>query len=145
MALKRASLFLNNDRQFNRKSISVSEIDLEQAREVTQLTLDDLINEGVDVARPEIRSDCPPYRPCPFVGCKYHLYLDVSRTGSLKFNFFDMEPWEIPSTCCLDVADKAQNGMTLEEVGTLMGLTRERVRQIEYSAILKLRELKEFQ
>jgi hypothetical protein len=145
MAMKKASLFLNNDRHFNRKSISVSEIDLAKAREVTRLTLADLVREGVDVERPGNRSQCPPYRPCPFVGCKYHLYLDVSRTGSLKFNFFELEPWEIPDTCSMDVADKSNEGLTLEEVGVLMGLTRERVRQIEYNAILKLRELKEYQ
>ena len=31
-------------------------------------------------------------RPCPYVSCKYHLYLDVQhRTGAIKLNFPDIE------------------------------------------------------
>lgn len=32
------------------------------------------------------------------------------------------------------------HGMTLEEIGAAMGITRERVRQIETSALMKLRQ-----
>lgn len=39
-------------------------------------------------------------------------------------------------SCALDVAESGE--MTLEEVGALMNLTRERIRQIEKSALRKL-------
>jgi hypothetical protein len=69
-------------------------------------------------------------RPCPWVSCKHHLYLDVNaETGSIKFNFPDLEPWELQHTCSLDVAERG--GATLEEVGEIMNLTRERIRQVE--------------
>jgi len=42
-------------------------------------------------------------------------------------------------TCALDVADAAgPEGETLEKVGELLNLTRERVRQLEVFAIKKL-------
>jgi hypothetical protein len=78
-------------------------------------------------------------RPCPWVSCKHHLYLDVNdRTGSIKHNFPDTEVWELPETCALDVADRG--GTTLEDVGVHINVTRERVRQIEGKALRKLRE-----
>jgi hypothetical protein len=94
-----------------------------------------------DVERPATRADCKDMpRPCPFVSCKYHLYLDVNpETGSIKLNFPDLEVWEMKDTCALDVADK--NGITLEEVGEIMNLTRERIRQVEVRGLLKLKML----
>lgn len=78
-------------------------------------------------------------RPCPFVSCQHHLYLDVNpETGSLKINFLDREPWELADTCSLDVAER--DGLTLEEVGEILNLTRERIRQIEVSALHALRD-----
>lgn len=69
-------------------------------------------------------------RPCPYAGCQYHLYLDVSLdTGSIKLNFPDLEVWEMGESCALDIADRG--GMTLEDVGQIMNLTRERIRQLE--------------
>lgn len=77
-------------------------------------------------------------RSCAFVSCKHHLYLDVDpNTGSIKLNFPDLEPWEIAESCALDVADRA--GITLEEVGEIMNLTRERIRQIEVRGLLKIK------
>lgn len=77
-------------------------------------------------------------RPCPFVSCTHHLYLDVNpETGSLKINYPGKEPWEIEESCSLDVAER--DGMTLEEVGAILNLTRERIRQIEVRGLLKLR------
>jgi hypothetical protein len=58
--------------------------------------------------------------------------------GSLKLNFPDLEVWELPETCSLDVADRG--GMTLEEVGEIMNLTRERIRQVEVRGLYKLKE-----
>jgi hypothetical protein len=98
---------------------------------------------NAEYARPQTREDCLPggcneARPCPFVRCKYHLYLDVNeRTGSIKMNFPDLEVQELPETCALDVADRG--GVTLEDVGELNNKTRERIRQIEVRAIAKIR------
>lgn len=96
----------------------------------------------VDEPRPTTRSDCEhginDERPCPWVACKHHLYLDINaETGSIKFNFPDLEVEDLKETCALDVA--ARGGITLEEVGEIMNLTRERVRQLEVRALLKIK------
>src|SRR4051812_45349016 len=93
----------------------------------------------LDATRPKTRGDCAEgERPCPYVSCKYNLYVDVNpRTGSVKMNFPDKELWELSETCALDVADRA--GITLEEVGVIMNLTRERVRPLEMRGLSKLR------
>jgi hypothetical protein len=92
-----------------------------------------------DAERPRTRSECrDAMRPCPWVACKHHLYLDINpRTGSIKINFPDLEPWELEHTCALDVADAG--GLTLDEIGQITNLTRERVRQLEVRGLLTLR------
>ena len=55
-----------------------------------------------------------------------------ARTGAIKLNFPDLEVWEMNETCALDVADRG--GTTLEDVGAIMNLTRERIRQVEVKA-----------
>jgi hypothetical protein len=68
--------------------------------------------------------------------------LDVSaKTGAIKLNFPDLEVWEMTETCALDIADKG--GTTLEEVGAIMNLTRERIRQVEVKGLAKLEALKD--
>ena len=94
--------------------------------------------EIISYDRPRTRSECGVGpRPCLFVACKYHLYLDVNpETGSIKVNFPDREPWELEQTCSLDIAERG--GVTLEEVGEILNLTRERVRQVEVSGLTKM-------
>jgi hypothetical protein len=101
-------------------------------------TVDEDLVSIDDIKRPATRGECADgERPCPFVSCKYHLFLDVNpRTGSIKINFPDLEPDEIQETCALDVADG--DGRSLETIGELLNLTRERIRQIEIVARLKL-------
>jgi hypothetical protein len=96
-----------------------------------------------DIAKPKERAECGNgERPCPFVSCKHHLYLDVSaKTGAIKLNFPDLEVWEMTETCALDVADRG--GTTLEEVGAIMNLTRERIRQVEVKGLAKLQALRD--
>lgn len=88
--------------------------------------------------RPKHRGHCfDGPRPCPWVSCKFHLYLDVNpETGTIKLNFPDLEPWEMRESCALDVADRG--GITLEEVGEILNLTRERIRQVEVFGLEKL-------
>ncbi|MBW2730987.1 MAG: DNA-binding protein [Deltaproteobacteria bacterium] len=90
-------------------------------------------------SKPESRAECKcGVRPCPYVSCKHHLYLDVNPdTGSIKLNFPHLEVWEMEETCSIDVAERG--GITLEEVGEIMNLTRERIRQVEVRGLLKLK------
>lgn len=92
----------------------------------------------VDDSRPKTRAECAGgERPCLYVSCKYHLYLDVNPSGSLKLNFPDKEPGDMVESCALDVADRG--GATLEEVGALTNVIRERVRQVEDQALERMR------
>lgn len=103
------------------------------------------IQEGISLIdemwyeRPKTRADCAEgIRPCPFVSCKYHLYLDVKdETQSIKLNFPHLEVWEMEHSCALDVSE--QGGLTLEEVGHILNLTRERVRQVEVGGLDRLK------
>lgn len=77
--------------------------------------------EPLDTPRPSTRSECKDGpRPCPYVSCRHHLYLDVNpHNGSIKFNFPDKEVWELEQTCSLDVAE--EGGVELHVVGDLVG------------------------
>ncbi len=96
------------------------------------------LTEYMDYRRPRTRVECVDgVRPCPYVSCKHHLYLDVNpNTGSIKINFPDLEVWEMMDSCALDIAERG--GITLEEVGSIMNLTRERIRQVEVNGLEKL-------
>jgi hypothetical protein len=98
-----------------------------------------LLTEEEEAERPRTREDCKTGpRPCPWVTCQHHLYLDVDPlTGSLKLNFPHLEVWEMAETCSLDVADRG--GITLEEVGAILNLTRERIRQVEVRGLTRLK------
>lgn len=91
------------------------------------------------IVRPKTRAECrEEARPCPWAACRFHLYLDVNpETGSIKINFPDRELEDLEDTCSLDVAERG--GITLEEVGIIMNLTRERVRQVEVRGLIKLK------
>jgi len=91
--------------------------------------------------KPKTRAQCiDGPRPCPYVSCKHHLFLDISsKTGAIKMNFPDLDLWEMGESCALDVADRG--GTTLEDVGAIMNLTRERIRQVEVRALAKLEAL----
>lgn len=106
--------------------------EMEEGRRLRRLPL---------VARPKTRADCENVqRPCPWVSCRYHLYLDVNHdTRALKLNFPHLTPDQMPpnESCALDVADRG--GVTLEETGRLANVTLERARQLEEMALRELR------
>jgi hypothetical protein len=106
-----------------------------------ELEIGRLLFPETDYWRPHSRAECAEGpRPCPFVSCKHHLFIDVSpRTGAIKLNFPDLEVWDLGESCALDVADRG--GTTLEDVGAIMNLTRERIRQVEVKALAKLEAL----
>ncbi|HTJ17793.1 MAG TPA: sigma factor-like helix-turn-helix DNA-binding protein [Steroidobacteraceae bacterium] len=94
-------------------------------------------------SKPRLRSECVDgARPCPFVSCRYHLFLDVTRNGGLTLNYPDLEPDQLLESCCLDVADRG--GATLEIVGEVLNLTRERARQLEEILLERLRKSEAF-
>jgi hypothetical protein len=96
-----------------------------------------LLREYGGHKRPKTRGECGTARPCPFVSCKYHLYLDVNpETGAVKLNHPGKEVCELTESCALDLAER---GVTLEEAGAAVGVTRERARQIEAAGLAKLR------
>lgn len=97
---------------------SVSAADLELAR----------------AARPVTRGDCEDAdRPCPWLGCRHHLGLEVAiQHGAItSLSYRDLEP--TAETCALDVAKRPR---TLDEIADLLGVSRERVRQIEVEAMI---------
>ena len=108
-----------------------------------ELEIGKLLYPETDYYKPKTRAECAEGpRPCPYVSCKHHLFIDVSpRTGAIKLNFPDLEVWELGESCALDVADRG--GTTLEDVGAIMNLTRERIRQVEVKALAKLEALRD--
>ena len=104
------------------------------------LTIDLGTERGFGHRRPQTRKGCQQVpRPCPYVGCKYNLYLDVNpATGTIKLNFPQLEPHEMRESCALDLAE--QGGLNKKEVGKVLNLSRERIRQIQDEAVGKLRD-----
>lgn len=125
-----------NKRDLRSRTISVKRMTRRE------LEIGKLLYPETDYWKPKTRRDCKGFaRPCPFVSCHHHLYVDVSpRTGAIKLNYPDLEVWELSESCSLDIAD--HGGTTLEDVGAIMNLTRERVRQVELKVLAKLEALK---
>ena len=87
---------------------------------------------------PTTRGECKHGpRPCPWVNCRHHL-------GSLNLDegrLHRATPQAVQEhSCVLDVADENPDGIPLEQVANMFGITRERVRQIEAKALRRLRE-----
>ena len=96
--------------------------------------------DAPDYWRPTTRADCARVqRPCCFVACRYNLFLDTLPEGGIHFTKTDdvLEIAGMGHSCALDVADLGPH--SLDDIGELEGLTRERVRQIEFGALAKLK------
>lgn len=84
--------------------------------------------------------------PCHFVRCKWHLAIDIHpETGAIKINHpgaldadgaLDLRA--MPATCALHLSLEEH---TLEQVGALINITRERARQIETRGLALLKEI----
>ncbi len=131
--IRRRVLSAGRDGRVRSKTIAPKRLTREEKR------LAETLVYPADVVRPETRHDCMNMtRPCPFVSCSHHLYLDVNpESGAIKLNFPHLEVWEMAETCSLDVADRG--GITLEEVGAILNLTRERIRQVEVRGLTKIK------
>jgi len=123
----------SRDGRYRSKTIAPKRLTRDEKRLARELVYPE------DVERPRTRAECLQMpRPCPFVSCEHHLYLDVNPdSGAIKLNFPHLEVWEMPETCSLDVADRG--GITLEDVGAILNLTRERIRQVEVRGLVKIR------
>lgn len=91
-------------------------------------------------------------RPCPFVSCRHHLYLDIHDSGSTTAGKIVVRHPEglralmtgavegAPESCSLDVADSMAEH-SLEEIAALVGLdSRQHANKIEAAALMKLKE-----
>lgn len=95
-----------------------------------------LYPEAAALSRPKTRGECEGGpRPCPWVGCRYNLYLDVTTAGSLMLRSPEQEVWDMDpaASCALDVADR-RGGLTGAELAELIGVSRQRASQIERTA-----------
>jgi hypothetical protein len=136
--MRYASDFLNTKNV--KRIIKVKIEDVTQNQESAMLDIIDLEVLGIDTTRPSTRSECPTQRPCPFVGCRYNLFLDVMSDGNLRLNFGDIDPWEMNSSCALDITDDFPEGLKFSEISKFIGLSREKVRQIEKEALKKIKD-----
>jgi hypothetical protein len=76
--------------------------------------------------------------PCPFVRCRHHLSIEVSRTGGLQeiFPHWRDDVGDDEPTCSL--AEARKGAMSSTRVGEMLALGSNRVDQIERIAVEKL-------
>jgi hypothetical protein len=100
--------------------------------------------------RPTTRAHCrDEARPCPWVGCRYHLLLDMTETGALVLNRPDgarrsaldahtpealVRAWmddavdhlaRMEYTCALDVLDDNPEGIGPNRLARLLGMAKQ--------------------
>ncbi len=128
----------------------------------------ELSAEGIRLGPPPTFGECPP-GPCGHASCRHHLALEVMKNNYGNYDQVRRTPAVLKvnrpgtaigdsETCSLRVAAAAalrlqlprgRTGqkqpygatplMSFEEIGRLLGITVERVRQIEQGALAKLR------
>lgn len=103
--------------------------------------------ECAQYARPRTYADCLPggvnaARPCPWVSCRSHLYLVMSKKGSVKPALPGKAVEDLEMSCLNDVIAKHKDDITMEDIGQAVGLTHQRVSQI-LKKVLKNPEIRE--
>jgi hypothetical protein len=114
-------------------------------RKLKRIVKEDIsVNDNELKGRPLTRKDCANvHRPCPWVGCKYNNFLDITEKGSIILRNdiecpTEMNPME---SCILDIIDNnIKNGIEVchKYIGIMLHVSRERARQIEIEASDKL-------
>ncbi len=94
--------------------------------------------DGVEPTAGDFVDGCNAQRPCPWLGCRHHAALDVSKGDGLNLAVAIEDLDKLPETCTLDVADRRVS-QRLVTIGRVLNLSRERARQIEQRALRKLR------
>jgi hypothetical protein len=101
---------------------------------VAQAALETLTGPtGLDVRpdAPLTRADCyQGLRPCPWVSCRHHLAIDVTKAGGLTISWPFLQIGEVPYSCSLDVADDYPEGLSCEAVGAMLNVSHQRIDQI---------------
>ena len=97
-------------------------------------------DEHATEPRPRTRGECVDGpRPCPWVGCRHHLAIDINTSGHPRIAFGIDDDGDVRlagptgDSCSLDVADAGS--LTLDDLGAVLAVTRERARQIEGPAV----------
>lgn len=95
------------------------------------------------VLRPRTRGDCVNGpRPCPWVACRHHLWLDVDRRGFIQAGSRGTDIaclTTMPETCALDVADAG--GTTVDHIALLYGVSTSRIGQLIQAGLRRLARL----
>jgi len=81
------------------------------------------------------RADCKDLpRPCPHTACRYHMTNEApAGVGHPNSRTHKAD------VCVADLLDAEPHPHTLDEIGELFGVTRERIRQIQAKALRKLK------
>jgi hypothetical protein len=89
--------------------------------------------------RPRTRADCVDgERPCPWSSCRFHRAIEVTSRGSIVYVQSEVDPWDLPDSCLLDIVDRG-DPLTQDDVAQLLDLTRARVGQLERVGLLQMR------
>lgn len=117
----------------HRPSAGKKPVPLSEA-EVAELALLEEEVQDLRAKRPLTRGDClHGPRPCPWVSCKHHLYLDVDHEGRLRVNTSVTGPWDLGerTSCALDVIDDFDyegKAPTHQQIADWTGAARETVK-----------------
>jgi len=135
----------------SRKRSKTLRMDRIPSREWERLRREYKRNERFRKRKPTTRAQCikrglgTPEKPCAYVSCAYNLYLDVARNGNIVVNWPGKQPWEIPQTCALHVAEMMADGKhgdpdtQFVTIAKLLNMSRERARQLEGIILEKVR------
>ena len=92
----------------------------------------------LSLKKPCVRADCASLpRPCPFISCKYNLFVEIGPKGSLDFTWPRTQPHQMPQSCALDLAD--EGGLTVQELADEMRLGLDVVKKSVDAALRSVR------
>jgi hypothetical protein len=95
-----------------------------------------IATDGALVGMPRTRRECGAVpRPCPHLVCRHNLSADLLPGGTRQVHWRPEEHPERPN-CALDLADAGERSAI--ETAEAMGVTKQRVDQIEAAAVRKI-------